>query len=152
MGIGIPPKLLRKEIFMTIGDIETAVPYKNANPEEEMRKTLYSKFKETNWWARHPRVWQWASAAYWLMVIVLAVNMKNGLFLPGVVAASALGFMPFLVFSLRSLGTLYTIAREKSSMKSGRSRAKTGPQTWAGFSRSMTSKKPTYASAFSFLE
>lgn len=97
MGIGIPPKLLRKEIFMTIGDIETAVPYTNANPEEEMRKTLYSKFKETNWWARHPRVWQWASAAYWLMVIVLAVNMKNGLFLPGVVAASALGFMPFLV-------------------------------------------------------
>jgi hypothetical protein len=37
---------------MTIGDIETTVPYSDANPEKEARKTLYEHFKETNWWAR----------------------------------------------------------------------------------------------------
>ena len=82
---------------MTIGDIETVVPYTNASPEEEMQKALHLKFKETNWWARHPHAWMWASVAYWLMLIALGVNMKNGLVSSETVVGTALGFIPFLI-------------------------------------------------------
>jgi len=82
---------------MTVGDIETAVPYSDANPEEEMQKTLYSQFRETNWWAHHPHAWKWACAAYWLMLIALAISAKNGGISPETVVGTTLGFLPFLL-------------------------------------------------------
>jgi hypothetical protein len=64
---------------------------------------LYSTFKETNWWARHPQAWKKVICTYLLMLapLVMSVNLK--MFSPQILLGGALllFLLPFLLLCVK---------------------------------------------------